>query len=158
MRSRGSRLRAPSVVFLALLCARARRFPRLKTEEVTMSGFRSFLLRGNVIDLAVGIVIGAAFGTVVNELVKDLITPLIAAFGGQPNFDGLYFTVNNSRFMYGRLVDAAISFLLIALVVYYLIVMPYSRFRARFERAPAPEVKTRGCPECLSKIQAADRR
>jgi large conductance mechanosensitive channel len=123
-----------------------------------MTGFRSFLLRGNVVDLAVGIVIGAAFGTVVNELVKDLITPLIAAFGGQPNFDGLYFTVNNSRFMFGRFVDAAISFLLIALVVYYLIVMPYSRFRARFERAPAPEVKTRECPECLSKIPAAARR
>jgi large conductance mechanosensitive channel len=123
-----------------------------------MSGFRSFLLRGNVIDLAVGIVIGAAFGTVVNELVRDFITPLIAAVGGQPNFDSLYFTVNNSRFMYGRFLDAAISFLLIAAVVYYLIVLPYSRFRARFEKAPSPEPKTRDCPECLSQIPANARR
>ena len=121
-----------------------------------MTGFRSFLLRGNVVDLAVGIVIGAAFGALVNELVKDLITPLIAAVGGQPNFDALYFTVNNSRFMYGRFLDAAISFLLIALVVYYVVVLPYSRFRARFEKAPPPQ--TRECPECLSKIPAAARR
>jgi large conductance mechanosensitive channel len=119
-----------------------------------MSGFRSFLLRGNVVDLAVGIVIGAAFGTVVNELVKDFITPLIAAVAGQPNFDSLYFTVNNSRFMYGRFLDAAISFLLVAAVVYYLVVLPYSRFRARFEKAPAPEPTTRDCPECLSQIPA----
>ena len=94
-----------------------------------MSGFKAFLLRGNVVDLAVGIVIGAAFGAVVSELVKDLITPLIAAIAGQPNFDGLYFTVNNSRFL-----DALISFLIIAAVVYYFVVLSYSRFRSRFEK------------------------
>jgi large conductance mechanosensitive channel len=123
-----------------------------------MSGFKSFLLRGNVVDLAVGIVIGAAFGAVVSELVKDLITPLIAAIGGQPNFDGLYFTVNKSRFLYGRFLDALIAFLIIAAVVYYLVVLPYSRFRARFERPAPPERKTRECPECLSKVPAAARR
>jgi large conductance mechanosensitive channel len=123
-----------------------------------MSGFKAFLLRGNVVDLAVGIVIGAAFGAVVSELVKDLITPLIAAIGGQPNFDGLYFTVNSSRFLYGRFLDALLSFLIIAGVVYYLVVLPYTRFRARFERPAPAEPKTRECPECLSKIPAAARR
>jgi large conductance mechanosensitive channel len=120
-----------------------------------MSGFKAFLLRGNVVDLAVGIVIGAAFGAVVSELVKDLITPLIAAIGGQPNFDGLYFTVNNSRFLYGRFIDALLSFLIVAAVVYYLVVLPYSRFRSRFEKPPPPQPKTRDCPECLSKVPAA---
>jgi large conductance mechanosensitive channel len=123
-----------------------------------MGGFKSFLLRGNVVDLAVGIVIGAAFGTVVSELVKDLITPLIAAVGGQPNFDGVYFTVNNSRFLYGRFVNALISFVIIALVVYYLIVLPYARFRSRFERPAPSEPKTRECPECLSKVPVDARR
>lgn len=123
-----------------------------------MSGFKAFLLRGNVVDLAVGIVIGAAFGAVVSELVKDMVTPLIAAVGGQPNFDGLYFTINNSRFLYGRFLDALISFLIIAAVVYWLIVMPYSRFRARFESPPPPQPETRECPECLSKVPAAARR
>src|SRR5918911_4331220 len=120
-----------------------------------MSGFKAFLMRGNVVDLAVGVVIGAAFGTVVTELVKDLITPLIAALGAQPNFDGLYFTINNSRFMYGRFIDAVIAFLIVAAVVYYLVVLPYSRFRARFERPAPPAPKTRDCPECLSKVPEA---
>jgi large conductance mechanosensitive channel len=123
-----------------------------------MSGFKSFLLRGNVVDLAVGIVIGAAFGAVVSELVKDLITPLITAVVGQPNFDGLYFTINNSRFMYGRFLDALLSFLIVAAVVYYLVVLPYSGFRARFEKPAPPAPKTRECPECLSKVPAAARR
>jgi large conductance mechanosensitive channel len=123
-----------------------------------MSGFKSFLLRGNMVDLAVGIVIGAAFGAVVSELVKDLITPLIAAVGGQPNFDALYFTINSSRFMYGRFLDALLSFLIVAAVVYYLVVLPYSRFRARFEKPAPPAPKTRECPECLSKVPAAARR
>jgi large conductance mechanosensitive channel len=123
-----------------------------------MSGFKAFLLRGNVVDLAVGIVIGAAFGAAVSELVKDLITPLLAAIGGQPNFDGLYFAVNSSRFLYGRFLDALISFVIIAAVVYYAVVLPYSRFRARFERPAPAEPKTRECPECLSKVPAAARR
>jgi large conductance mechanosensitive channel len=123
-----------------------------------MSGFKGFLLRGNVVDLAVGIVIGAAFGAVVSELVKDLITPLIAAIVGQPNFDGLFFTVNSSRFLYGRFLDALISFLIIAAVVYYVVVLPYSRFRARFEKPAPAQPKTRDCPECLSKVPAAARR
>ena len=123
-----------------------------------MSGFKAFLMRGNVVDLAVGVVIGAAFGTVVSEFVKDLVTPLIAALGGQPNFDNLYFTVNNSRFMYGRFLDAVIALVIVAAVVYYFVVLPYTRFRARFEKPPSPEPRTRQCPECLSKVPEAARR
>ncbi len=123
-----------------------------------MSGFRAFVLRGNVVDLAVGIVIGAAFGTVVSALVKDLVTPLVAAIFGQPDFGGLYFTVHGSRFAYGDFLNAVVSFLLIALVVYYFIVVPYARFRSHFEPPPAPAPAVRDCPECLSQVPVAARR
>ena len=96
-----------------------------------MKGFRGFVLRGNVVDLAVGIVIGAAFGTVVAALVKDLVTPLVAALFGKQDFSALYFSVNNSKFLYGDFLNAVLAFLLIALVVYYFIVLPYTGFRAR---------------------------
>lgn len=117
-----------------------------------MSGFRRFLLRGNLIDMAVGIVIGAAFSAVVGALVKDLITPLIAALGGKPEFGSLYFTVNHSRFLYGDFVNALLTFLIVAAVLYFLIVSPYARVRARFETAPVPQPETRDCPHCLSQI------
>ena len=123
-----------------------------------MGGFKAFLLRGNVVDLAVAVVIGAAFGAVVGALVKDLITPLIAAAVGKPDFGGLYFTVNNSRFLYGDFLNALISFLLIAAVVYYLIVLPYTRFRSLFDKPAPTEPQTRECPECLSRIPAGARR
>jgi len=122
-----------------------------------MSGFKSFLLRGSVVDLAVGVVIGAAFGTVVTAFVKDLVTPLIAAAGGQPDFSRMYFTVNNSRFLYGDFIDAVLAFLIIAAVIYFLVIDPYTRFRKRSEQAP-PDPETRPCPECLSVIPAAARR
>src|SRR5260221_12546885 len=89
-----------------------------------MKGFRDFILRGNVVDLAVGIVIGAAFGNIVSTLVKDLITPLIAAIGGQPDFSQINFTINNSKFMIGDFLNSLIGFLIIAFVVYYFRLLP----------------------------------
>jgi large conductance mechanosensitive channel len=121
-----------------------------------MSGFKKFLLRGNVVDLAVAVVIGAAFGAVVTALVKDLITPTISAFGGLPDFSGWAFTVNGSKFLIGDFINAALSFLVLACVVYFLVVMPVERLMARFKPStvPAPET-TRECPHCLSKIPKA---
>ena len=121
-----------------------------------MKGFRDFILRGNVVDLAIAVVIGAAFGAIVTAFVKDLITPLIAAIGGQPDFSGIYFTINNSKFMIGDFINSVISFLIIAAVIYFLVVRPVNKLMARFkpEVAPAPET-TRECPYCTSKISKA---
>ena len=119
-----------------------------------MSGFRKFLLRGNLVDLAVAVVIGAAFGALVTGLVKDLITPLIAAIGGKPDFGGLFFTVNGSRFAYGDFLNLLISFLIIAAVVYFLVVLPFSALIERFKPMPSP-APTRDCPHCLSAIPEA---
>jgi large conductance mechanosensitive channel len=119
-----------------------------------MSGFRKFLLRGNLVDLAVAVVIGAAFGALVTGLVKDLITPLLAAIGGQPDFSGLYFTVNGSRFAYGDFLNLLISFLIIAAVLYFLIVLPFTTLLERFKPMPTP-APTRDCPHCLSAIPEA---
>src|SRR6185437_16089449 len=123
-----------------------------------MSGFRKFLLRGNVVDLAIAVVIGAAFGTVVQALVKDLITPLIGAFGGVPDFSALFFTLNGSKFLIGEFINALLSFLVIAVVVYYFVVMPVTRLMTRFLPEPPPPAPTRECPECLSKIPVKARR
>jgi large conductance mechanosensitive channel len=120
-----------------------------------VKGFRSFLLRGNVIDLAIAVVIGAAFGAVVTALVKDLITPLIAAIGGKPDFAGLSFTINNSHFLYGDFINAIIAFVIIAAVVYYLIVLPFNKFMERVSPQPKKEVTTHDCPFCLSTIPLA---
>lgn len=121
-----------------------------------MKGFRDFILRGNVVDLAIAVVIGAAFGAIVEALVKDLITPLIAAIGGQPDFSGIYFTINNSKFMIGDFINAVVSFLIIAAVVYFLVVLPLNKLIARSKpaAAPAPET-TRECPYCTSEISKA---
>jgi len=115
-----------------------------------VSGFKKFLLRGNLIDLAVAFVIGAAFTAIVAALVADLITPLIAAIGGKPDFSDLYFTVNHSKFLYGSFVNALVTFLIIAAVVYFLIVSPFSKLLARIQRKQ--EATDRACPECLSDI------
>ncbi len=117
---------------------------------ILVQGFRKFLLRGNLIELAVAVVIGAAFGAVVTSLVKDLITPLIAAIGGKPNFANLFFTVNKSKFLYGDFINALIAFLIIAAVVYFLVVSPVVRLLARLQRSQ--EVTERACPECLADI------
>jgi len=117
-----------------------------------MKGFREFILRGNVVDLAIGVVIGAAFGNIVSALVKDLITPLIAAIGGQPDFSQITFTVNNSKFLIGDFVNALISFVIIAVVVYYFVVLPVNRLMNRFKPAVVVPDTTRECPYCTSKI------
>ena len=123
-----------------------------------MKGFREFVLRGNVVDLAVAVVIGAAFGSVVTALVENLLTPLIAAIGGQPDFGALAFTLNGSRFGYGAFLNALISFLVIAAAVYFLVVVPVNRLTARFKTEPEPVEAVRACPQCLSKVPEAARR
>ena len=115
-------------------------------------GFRDFILRGNVVDLAVGIMIGAAFNSVVSALVKDLMTPLVAAIFKQPNFSNLSFTFNGSEFMYGDFVNSLVAFLVLALTIYFFVVLPINRISARLKKGPPPEATTKTCPECLSSI------
>src|SRR5689334_22247243 len=98
-----------------------------------MSGFRKFLLRGNLVDLAVAVVIGAAFGALVTALVRDFITPLLAAIGGKPNFGALHFTLHHSRFLYGDFINALLAFLILAAVIYFLVVVPFSRLLERYK-------------------------
>ena len=123
-----------------------------------MRGFRTFLLRGNVVDLAIAVVIGVAFTAVVTAFVKDLVTPLIAALGGKPDFAGLYFTINKSRFLYGDFINGIVAFLIIAAVVYFLVVIPYTAMVARSRKEPPPDPTTKKCPECLSEIPKDARR
>ncbi|HXW18662.1 MAG TPA: large conductance mechanosensitive channel protein MscL [Candidatus Acidoferrales bacterium] len=123
-----------------------------------LRGFKQFLLRGNVVDLAVGVVIGAAFGAVVTALVKDLLTPLIAAVVKAPDFSNLFFTVNGSKFLYGEFVNATISFVIIAAAVYFLVVLPINALIARAHREPPVDPTTRKCPECMSEIPIGARR
>jgi large conductance mechanosensitive channel len=124
-----------------------------------MKGFKQFLLRGNVVDLAVGVVIGAAFGAVVTALVKDLLTPLIAALVKQPDFSALTLTLNDSKFLYGEFINALLSFLIIATAVYFFVVLPINALIARTRRDPAPaDPTTQKCPECLSEIPIAAHR
>ena len=122
-----------------------------------IKGFVAFISRGNVLDLAVAVVIGGAFGTVVTALVKDLLTPLVAAVFGKPSFGALVLTINHSHFLYGDFLNAIISFLCIAAAVYYAVVLPAEKIAAR-RRAPAAEPATVTCPECLSKVPAGARR
>ena len=114
--------------------------------------FRAFILRGNVIDLAVAVVIGAAFTAVVNALVKDLLTPIIAAIFGKPSFDDLTFTINGAEFFYGSFLTALLTFVLIAAAVFFFVVKPVNFLMARLRTGPDVESPTRGCPECLSQI------
>lgn len=120
-----------------------------------MGGFKKFLLRGNLVDLAVAVVIGAAFGALVVALVKDFITPLIAAIGGKPDFSTLSFTLHKSKFLYGDFINALIGFLIIAAVVYFLVVVPFSRLLERFKPTPEEPTPVRDCPHCLSSVPTA---
>ena len=122
------------------------------------SEFKQFVLRGNVIDLAVGIVIGVAFAAVVQAAVSDLLTPLIAAIFGQPDFSRLSFTVNKSRFLYGHFLNALISFLIIAFVVFFFVVKPINALMSLSQRRESPDPSTRKCPECRSEIPIDARR
>jgi large conductance mechanosensitive channel len=117
-----------------------------------LKGFKTFLMRGNVVDLAVGVVIGVAFGATVTAFVKDLMTPLIAALFGKPDFSSLTFTVNNSKFLYGDFINAVFSFLIVAVVIYFFVVLPFTALVARMRKEPPPDPTTKKCPECLSEI------
>jgi len=123
------------------------------TIKPMLKGFKEFVLRGNVVDLAVGVVIGASFGTVVNAIVKDLLSPLIAALIKSPDFSGLQFTVNGSTFLYGDFLNAVIAFLIVAFAVYFFVVLPINTLIAKTKRSPKPADPTsKKCPECLSEI------
>jgi large conductance mechanosensitive channel len=120
--------------------------------------FREFILRGNLVDLAIAVVLGAAFGAVVTALVTDLITPLIAAVFGQRNFSDLAFTINGSRFAYGHFLNALLSFVIVSAVVFFLVLKPVNALMRRLRTEPDVESTTRACPECLSQIPTAARR
>jgi large conductance mechanosensitive channel len=116
-----------------------------------LEGFKNFILRGNAVDLAVGVVIGAAFGTVVNTLVKGLLTPFIGAVAKVPDFSGMYFTINGSKFLYGEFINALISFLLISGAIYFCVILPMNAFMDRTVRKGQKPTHMK-CPECLSEI------
>ena len=119
--------------------------------------FKVFLFRGNIVDLAVAVVIGIAFGAVITALVADIITPLIAAIFGSHDFSALTFTINNSTFLYGAFINAVISFVLIAAAVFFVVVKPMNAMAARRTKEE-PAATTRECPECLSEIPLAAKR
>jgi large conductance mechanosensitive channel len=132
---------------------------RMAKEESMLSGFRQFVLRGNVLDLAVAVVLGAAFGAVITALVKDLITPLIAALVGKPDFSAIGMTVNGSRFLIGDFINALLAFVLIAAAIYFFVVVPVNAWTARRRRGEAPpDPTTKKCAECLSEVPIAARR
>lgn len=117
--------------------------------------FKEFVLRGNVVDLAVAVVIGAAFGAVVTALVKDIVTPVIAAIVGKPDFSNLRFTIHKSHFLYGDFINAVIAFLSIATAVFFLVVQPVNYLMRRRKTTVDVESDNRPCPECLSNIPKA---
>lgn len=117
-----------------------------------LKGFRDFILRGNVIDLAVAVVIGSAFGKIVDALVKDMITPFIGAFGGEPDFSKMSFTINNSKFMIGDFINALISFLIIAGVIYFFVITPMNHVMSRIKKGEKVDPTEKTCEECLSLI------
>ena len=124
-----------------------------------MNGFKQFLLRGNVLDLAVAVVLGAAFGAVVTAMVKDLLTPLIGAIAGKPDFSAMTVTVNGSKLLVGDFLNAVIAFLMMALAVYFFVVLPVNAMIARLRRGEAPaDPTTKKCPECLSDVPIAARK
>jgi large conductance mechanosensitive channel len=120
--------------------------------------FKQFLLRGNVVDLAVGVVIGAAFGAVVDGLVKDLLTPFIGAIAKVPDFAGLMFTINGSQFMYGAFINALISFVLVAGAVFFFVVKPMNMLIAKARKEPPADPTTKKCSECMAEIPLGAKR
>lgn len=117
-------------------------------------GFRNFILRGNVVDLAIAVVLGVAFTALITALIKDIFTPLIAAIVGKPDFSALTFTVNNSRFLYGDVINVIIAFLAVTAVIYFVVVVPMNKLAERRAKTAA-DVTTRDCPQCLSAIPRA---
>ena len=123
-----------------------------------MSGFRKFLLRGNVVDLAVAVIIGASFGALITAFTRDFITPLLAAIGGKPNFGNLHFTVNHSKFFYGDFLNFLIAFIILAAVIYFLVVVPINALMERYKPTADEPTPVKDCPECLSSIPAGARK
>jgi len=124
-----------------------------------LKGFKDFLMRGNVVDLAVAVVIGGAFGAVVAALVKDLLTPLIAAIVGKPDFSAITLTVNGSKFLVGDFINALVSFVLVAAAVYIFVVTPMNMLAEKRKRGEVPpDPTTKKCKECLSDVPIAARR
>ncbi len=119
---------------------------------MAIKGFKQFILRGNVVDLAVGVVMGAAFSAVVAALVKDLLTPLIGALVKAPDFSNLAFTIHGSKFMYGEFLNALISFTLVSVAVYFFVITPINALRNRVRKEPPADPTTKNCPECMSEI------
>jgi large conductance mechanosensitive channel len=120
--------------------------------------FRQFILRGNLVDLAVAVVVGAAFGVLVAAFVADIVTPVIAAIGGKPDFSSLSFTINDSKFKYGDFLNALLTFVIISAVVFFLVVKPVNTLLERFSTERDSEVETRACPQCVSSIPVTARR
>jgi len=123
-----------------------------------LKDFREFIMRGNLVELAVAVVVGTAFAAVIAALVKDLITPLIAAVGGKPDFSDLKFEINGSQFLYGDFINALLSFLIVAAVVFFLVIRPMNQLVARMRTAPEEEEETRKCPQCVSAIPVSAKR
>lgn len=123
-----------------------------------LKGFKDFIMKGNVVDMAVGVVIGVAFGGVVTAMVKDLVTPLIGAFGGTPDFSGIYFTINNSKFMIGDFLNALISFLTVSAVIYFAVVMPMNKITEKMKSGKSVDPTEKACPECLSLVPVKAKR
>lgn len=117
-----------------------------------LKGFKEFLLRGNVVDFAVAVVIGAAFGAIITSFVKDIVTPLIGAIGGKPDFSGLYFTINHSKFLVGDFLNAVISFVMIAAIIYFFVITPMNHIMAKMKRGEKVDPTDKTCRECLSLI------
>jgi large conductance mechanosensitive channel len=123
-----------------------------------LNDFKAFLLRGNVVDLAVAVVIGASFKTVVDSLVADLVMPIIAMLGGEPDFSALDFTINDAIFRYGAFITAVISFVIVAAAIFFFVVTPVNDLLRRAQKEPPPDPSIKKCPECLSDIPAEARR
>lgn len=125
-------------------------------KKSVVTEFKEFILRGNVVELAVAVAVGAAFTAVVNSLVQDIFTPLIAAVFGEQNFESMSFTINDSEFLYGNFISAVVTFLLIAVVIFFLVVKPMNYLTERRRRGEdADDTDERPCPECLSAIPKA---
>jgi len=123
-----------------------------------LKGFKQFILRGNVVDLAVGVVIGASFGTVVSSLVKDILTPFISAIFKAPDFSGLMFTIKGSNFMYGNFFNALIAFIIVAAAVYFFVVTPVNTLISKTKKEAPTDPTNKKCPECLSEIPIGAKR
>jgi large conductance mechanosensitive channel len=128
---------------------------RIGREGIMLKGFKAFLMRGNLLDLAVAVIIGAAFGAVVKALVTDLLMPIIAAIAGKPDFANLYFTINGSKFMYGDFFNAVVAFVLVAAAIYFFVIVPVTGVIARSRRGRPIDPTEKTCPYCLSEIPVA---